>query len=56
MKKQAWGEDGQEMAKQGANNGSHEYTGRAPDDLGVSHDKLDSVYNLPVTSDRTAKW
>ena len=56
MKKQAWSEDGQEMAKQGTSNGSHEFTGKAPDDIGNGHDQLDSVYNLPVTSDRTAKW
>ena len=29
---------------------------RRRDDIGNGHDKLDSVYNLPVTSDRTAKW
>ena len=56
MKKQTYSEDGQELAKQGASNGSEHVTGRAPDDLGVSDDKLDTVYNLPVTSDRTAKW
>ncbi len=55
MKKEPWSDQGTEMAKQGPTNGSDHYTARAPDDFD-HHDKLDSVYNLPVTADRTAKW
>ncbi|KAK9826733.1 hypothetical protein WJX81_002553 [Elliptochloris bilobata] len=55
MKKEMWSEDGQELAKRDTSNGAEKYSARAPDDF-ADHDKLDSVYNLPVTADRTAKW